>query len=106
MSKRCEGATWWFLLPVQSPQRLSQVRALCEKLGICDCLLKVTCFLPAVYKELSLIEQQHINIKFLAKLSKNGHEIFEEVYENNSLKKLIVNKWLKWVRGGREEYED
>lgn len=49
------------------------------------------------------------NIKFLAKLGKNGREIFEclqEVYGDNSLKEPTVNKWLKRFREGREDVKD
>ncbi|XP_018403797.1 PREDICTED: putative uncharacterized protein FLJ37770 [Cyphomyrmex costatus] len=59
--------------------------------------------------ELSLIEEQRINIKFLAKLGKNGREIFEclkQVYGDNSLKEPTVNKWLKRFREGREDVKD
>lgn len=66
-------------------------------------------FSPAVGMELSLIEEQRINIKFLAKLGKNGREIFEclkQVYGDNSLKEPTVNKWLKRFREGREEVKD
>ncbi|XP_018565941.1 putative uncharacterized protein FLJ37770 [Anoplophora glabripennis] len=59
--------------------------------------------------ELSLIEEQRINIKFLAKLGKNGREIFEclkQAYGDNSLKEPTVNKWLKRFREGREDPKD
>ncbi|CAH1977699.1 unnamed protein product [Acanthoscelides obtectus] len=73
------------------------------------CLLRVTIFLPAVGTVLSLIEEQRINIKFLAKLGKNGREIFEyleQVFGDNSLKEPTVNKWLKRFRECREHVKD
>ena len=50
--------------------------------------------------------EQRINIKFLAKVGKNGREIFEclkQVYGDNSLKEPTVNKWLKRFWEGQED---
>lgn len=59
--------------------------------------------LPAVGMELSLIYEQCINIKLLAKLGTNGGQIFEcfkQVHGHNSLKEPTVNKCS---REGQEE---
>lgn len=49
--------------------------------------------------EISLIDQQRINIKFLAKLGKNGWEI------QSTEKEPTVYKWLKRFRERREDFK-
>jgi hypothetical protein len=66
------------------------------------------CFRPGGKMSDSLLEQ-HINIKFCAKLGKSASEtlqILTKAYGADAMKKSSVFEWHKRFKEGREDVED
>jgi transposase len=62
-------------------------------------------FSTTVEMEIDQQLEQRINIKFLVKLSKSGHEIcqmLQQAYREVALKRSTVFKWVQRYREGRK----